>query len=50
MESGHAIIKDYKIYNYPTNRIIDKNSNLFINSPARDPAELIRQIDKALNK
>jgi len=48
-EAEHPIIKDYKIYDYPTNRLIGKNGNLFIYAPSTDPAELIRQIDKALN-
>jgi peroxiredoxin len=47
-ESNHTVVKDYKVHGYPTNRIIGKNGNIFLAFPARNPEELINQIDDAL--
>ena len=44
----HPVIKDYKIYGYPTNRLIDRNGKVFKMDPSSNPEELIMQINEAV--
>lgn len=47
-ERAHAVIKDYKVQEYPTTFLIDKNGNIFLARPSTDPDELKIQIEEAL--
>jgi cytochrome oxidase Cu insertion factor (SCO1/SenC/PrrC family) len=47
-ERAHAVINDYKVQEYPTTFLIDKNGNIFLARPASDPNELKNQIAEAL--
>lgn len=47
-ERQHAILKDYKVQEYPTTFILDKNGNIFLAHPPSHPDELKSQIEEAL--
>ena len=47
-EREHSIIKDYKVFQYPTSFIIDRNGKIFNANPPDDPKELISQIEQIL--
>ena len=47
-ERAHAVIKDYKVQEYPTTFLIDKNGNIFLARPSTNPDELTSQIEEAL--
>jgi peroxiredoxin len=47
-ERAHAIIKDYKVQEYPTTFLIDKNGNIFLAKPSTNANELKNQITEAL--
>lgn len=47
-ERAHAVIKDYKVQEYPTTFLIDKNGNIFLARPSANPDELKNQIEEAL--
>lgn len=47
-ERRHAILKDYKIQEYPTTFLIDKNGQIFLAHTSGDPEELKKQIGEAL--
>jgi cytochrome oxidase Cu insertion factor (SCO1/SenC/PrrC family) len=47
-ERHHAILKDYKVQEYPTTFLIDKNGQIFLAHPSGAPEELQRQIEEAL--
>jgi hypothetical protein len=45
----HPVIKDYKVYGYPTSRLIDKNGKIFRAVPSTNPTELVKQIMEAID-
>jgi peroxiredoxin len=44
----HPIIKDYKVYDYPTNRLIGRDGKIAVMAPSDNPSELIKQIEAVL--
>lgn len=48
--SHHSIIKDYKVGQYPTTFLIDKNGRVYNAKPPDDPDELITQIEQMLQQ
>lgn len=48
-KAQHGVIKDYKVSNYPTTYIIDKNGKIFSAHPSTNAETLKNQIVKALN-
>jgi cytochrome oxidase Cu insertion factor (SCO1/SenC/PrrC family) len=50
MGSEHRMIKDYKVVQYPTTFLIDKNGTIFNANPPDNPDELIGQIQRLLEK
>jgi cytochrome oxidase Cu insertion factor (SCO1/SenC/PrrC family) len=46
-ERDHPVIKSYKVAEYPTTIIIDRNGKIFMANPSHDPAELQKEIEAA---
>ena len=48
--SEHAIIKDYKVGQYPTTFLIDKEGRVYNATPPDDPNELMKQIETMIKQ
>ncbi|MFT3825218.1 MAG: TlpA disulfide reductase family protein [Chitinophagaceae bacterium] len=44
----HPIISSYKVNSYPTTCLLDRQGNIFMANPSRDPQELESQLEEAL--
>jgi peroxiredoxin len=46
-EASHPMISDFRVYGYPTNRLLDKKGKFFVIAPSHDPEELMKEINAA---